>query len=557
MASLQAYQSHGIRYYRIVESFRKNGKPSIRVLAHLGRLDDILDRHQQQQHNEVPVRISSVSVGAVTALHHLAQELDLAGRINRAISPDGDVQVRDALTVGESLVAAMIARACAPRSKRAFADWANTTYLPDLMHFTSSDLTSQHFWDQMHAMPVEKLAVIEHELVQEVVRIEQLHLQALAYDTTNFYTHIASTNLRPELPQRGKNKQGRHDLRQMGLALVVDQVTQLPLAHVLYEGARSEMKTFAEFLKPVRKRLRELTGQPGQLTLVFDAGASSRQNLEDLERYVTAVRPSNHLALLSEAVDHLAEVELSNGAAVRAWRIQRNVVGKQRDIVVVFSPQLYAGQLRGLQQTLARSWRELEEMRLHPPVSVEAAKRKINKIRGHQYLRSLLCYEITRDGKGPIRIRLWSDWQEYQRLITRYFGLRILITDRAEWSTAQIIEAYRGQSKVEAAFRDLKDRHMLSTRPQFHWTDQKLHVHAFMCVTAYLLITLLHLRAKQKTAFDGGPRRLLAELAEVRCCRLIDRTGQKGRPRVRWQIEEFDPDRRAVVEALHALPAIG
>ena len=135
MASLQAYQSHGIQYYRIVESFRKDGKPSIRVLAHLGRVDDILQRHQQQQ-KEVPVRISSVSAGAVTALHHLAQELDLAGRINRAISPDGDVQVRDALTVGESLVAAMIARACAPRSKRAFADWAKTTYLPDLMHFT-------------------------------------------------------------------------------------------------------------------------------------------------------------------------------------------------------------------------------------------------------------------------------------------------------------------------------------------------------------------------------------------------------------------------------------
>lgn len=556
MASLQAYRSHGIRYYRIVESFRNNGKPSIRVLAHLGRVDDILQRHQQQQ-KEVPVRISSVSAGAVTALHHLAQELDLAGRINRAISPDGDVQVRDALTVGESLVAGMIARACAPRSKRAFADWAKTTHLPDLMHFTSSDLTSQHFWDQMNAVPVEKLAVIEQELVREVVRIEQLRLQALAYDTTNFYTHIASTNLHPKLPQRGKNKQGRHDLRQMGLALVVDQVTQLPLAHVLYEGARSDMKTFAAFLKPVRKRLRELTGQPEQLTLVFDAGASSRQNLEGLERYVTTVRPSYHLALLSEAAGHLAEVQLSNGAAVRAWRTQRTVAGKQRDVVVVFSPPLYEGQRRGLRQTLARSWRELEEMQLHPPVSVEAAKRKVDKIRRHQYLRSLLCYEITRDGQGPIRIRLWSDWQEYQRLLTRYFGLRILITDRAEWGTAQIIEAYRGQSKVEAAFRDLKDPHMFSTRPQFHWTDQKLHVHAFMCVTAYLLVTLLHLRAKQKTAFDGGPRRLLAELAEVRCCRLIDMTGHKGRPHVRWQIEEFDKVRRPLVEALHALPAIG
>src|ERR1017187_5853227 len=97
MASLQAYTSHGIRYYRIVESFRNNGKPSIRVLAHLGRVDDILHRHQHHP-DEVPVRISSVSAGAVTALHHLTQELDLAGRINRAISPNGDVQVRDALT---------------------------------------------------------------------------------------------------------------------------------------------------------------------------------------------------------------------------------------------------------------------------------------------------------------------------------------------------------------------------------------------------------------------------------------------------------------------------
>jgi hypothetical protein len=222
--------------------------------------------------------------------------------------------------------------------------------------------------------------------------------------------------------------------------------------------------------------------------------------------------------------------------------------------VVVFSPQLHAGQLRGLQQTLSRSWRELEEMRLHPPKSVEAAKRKLDKIRRHRYLGSLLCYEITRDGKGPIHIRLWSDWQEYQRLVTRYFGLRILITDRTEWSTAQIIQAYRGQSKVEAAFRDLKDLRMLSTRPQFHWTDQKLHVHAFMCVTAYLLVTLLHMRAKQKAAFDGGPRRLLAELAEIRCCRLIQITGQKGRPRVRWQIEEFDLPRTSLVEALYALP---
>lgn len=554
MASLQAYQSHGIQYYRIVESFRKNGKPSIRVLAHLGRVDDILQRHRQPI--EVPVKVSSVSAGAVTALHRLGREFDVAGRIDRAIAPDGEVQIRDALTVGQSLVAAMIARACAPRSKRAFADWAKTTYLPELMNFSASDLTSQHFWDQMNAVPVGQLAIIERELVREVVRVEQLQLKALAYDTTNFYTHIASTNPRPKLPRRGHNKQGRYDLRQIGLALVVDQDTQLPLAHGLYEGARSDMRTFAEFLKPIRKRLRELTGQPEQLTLVFDAGASSKQNLEGMEHYVTAVRPSNHLALLSEAAGQLAEVPLSNGVAARAWRSQRVVGGKQREVVVVFSPKLYEGQIRGLHQSMARSHRELEKMGQRPRLSAEAAKRKLEKIRGRQYLRSLLDYKIDTGEPGAMRIRMWSDWQEYRRLITRYFGLRVLITDRTEWSTARIIEAYRGQSKAEAAFRDLKDPRMLSTRPQFHWTDQKLHVHAFMCVTAYLLVTLLHRRATRKAAFEGSSRRLLEELAGIRCCRSIDMTGRKGRPRVRLQIEEMDAVARKLAEALGAIPAL-
>ena len=552
MASLQAYQSHGIRYYRIVESFRNEGKPSIRVLAHLGRVDEILRRHKE--HSEVPVQVTSVSAGAVTALHSLAVELDIAARIDHALAPAGDVQIRGGLTVGQTMVTAMIARACAPRSKRAFAVWADSTHLPELMKFSASGLTSQHFWDQMNAIALDKLPGIEQAVVQEVIRIEQLQLQALAYDTTNFHTHIATTNTRAELPQRGHNKQGRHDLRQLGLALVVDQKTQLPLAHALYEGARSDMRTFAEFLKPVRQRLRELTGQPEQLTIVFDAGSSSRQNLEGMDRYVTAMRPSNHLALLAEAAGALGEVPLSNGSVARAWRGNRVIAGEKREVVVVFSSKLQAGQMRGLHQTLAKSWREAEETALSSRLTAETAKRKLEKIRKRQYHRNLFRYRIDPGGKGPVRVSVWSDWLEYERLRTRYFGLRVLITDRAGWSTAEIIEAYRGQAKVEAAFRDLKDPGMLSTRPQFHWTDQKLHVHAFICMLAYLLATLLHMRARQRTGFDGSPRRLLAELAGVRCCRRIDMTGRKGRPRVHQQIEEMEEGLKTLAETLGAIP---
>ena len=555
MASLQAYQSHGHRYYRIVESFRQDGKPRLRVVAHLGRVDDILRLTQQERSD---IKVSSVSAGAVTALYRLAQELDIAGKINQALQQPGcRVQKRDGLSVGESLLAGMISRACAPRSKRAFAAWAESTNLPELMGFAAKALDSQHFWDQMQALPVALLGGVEQAIVRELIGIEQLQPRALAYDTTNFYTHIASTNAKPELPQRGHNKQGRHDLRQLGLALVVDQDTQLPLAHVLYAGARSDMRTFAAFLKPVRERLRVLTSQPQQLTLVFDAGASSKANLQKLEagtdHYVTAVRPSYQQSLLAEAADHLGEVTLSTGAVVRTWRTQRVIAGQQRDAVVVFSPQLYEGQVRGLHQHLARCAEQLKELGTAPRGTVEAVRRKLAQICGRQYLRTVVRYEVQSNEQGVTQVRSWSDLEEYRRLLRHYFGLRVLITDRSEWTTAQIVEAYRGQSRVEAAFRDLKDPGMLATRPQFHWTDQKLHVHAFMCVTAYLLVRLLWWRACRGAGFEGSARNLLAQLARIRRCRIVEHTGRAGRPRVREQMEEINPGLENLGRVLGAL----
>jgi transposase len=151
-------------------------------------------------------------------------------------------------------------------------------------------------------------------------------------------------------------------------------------------------------------------------------------------------------------------------------------------------------------------------------------------------------------------MRVWCDLEEYRRLTQRYFGLRILITDRSQWTAAQVIEAYRGQTKVESAFRDLKDPGMLATHPQFHWTDQKLHVHAFMCVMGYLLTRLLWWRARRDAGFTGSPRTLLTKLSQIRCCRIVDQTGRVGRPRVRKQLEEMSEELRRLAQVLRAEP---
>lgn len=51
---------------------------------------------------------------------------------------------------------------------------------------------------------------------------------------------------------------------------------------------------------------------------------------------------------------------------------------------------------------------------------------------------------------------------------------------------------------IEDAFQRMKDPHFLSWSPVFHWTDQKIRVHAFYCVLALTLTALLRRELHQK-----------------------------------------------------------
>lgn len=555
MPSLQRFSSHGQTYWRIVESYRRpDGRPTVRVLMHLGKAEALLARLRGQ---ERAVQVRSVSSGAVDALYRLSVELDVAGEIDRAIlAAGGRAQVRDGLTVGQSLVAAAIGRACHPSSKRAFAEWAAGTSLPDRMRCQAQALTSQHFWDQMNAMPVEAIALAEQAVIQKVVSAESLGVGVVAYDTTNFFTHIATTNPRATLPERGHSKQRRHDLRQLGLALVVSEQGQVPLGHVLYAGGRPDVKTFAEELKPLRKRLEKLLSAQSQLTLVFDQGAESAQNLRAAEtagvHYVTALKPSHHRAWLGSVVSKLQPCKLRSGEVVWAFKTTHTVHGREQTVVVVWSKALFEGQCRGLQQQLDKALRKIARLSRRPRGGVEGALQQVRKICGRQYVRDVLKVEIhEKDGEVVVTPRL--DVAARERLEKEYFGLRLLTTTHSEWTAEQVIEAYRGQARAERAFRDLKDPWVCAIRPQYHWTDQKLRVHAFTSVLALLLARLLLHRAR-KVGFQGTQRTLIQRLSTLRTCTLVRAPASgRGRPSVTQQIEQADETLLQLGRALGAV----
>src|SRR3990172_9275694 len=113
MATLQKRRSRGHVYWSIVESRRINGKPRPVMLTYLGRAEDLLKRLTEG----IPQMVRSYSHGAVAALLHLAEELQVVDLINRHL-PDPSKKVRDGFIVGASLLLSALGRACQPTSKK-------------------------------------------------------------------------------------------------------------------------------------------------------------------------------------------------------------------------------------------------------------------------------------------------------------------------------------------------------------------------------------------------------------------------------------------------------
>src|SRR5438874_12530557 len=101
---------------------------------------------------------------------------------------------------------------------------------------------------------------------------------------------------------------------------------------------------------------------------------------------------------------------------------------------------------------------------------------------------------LIRSKRQRLGIAFGTDEEAYRKLKERVLGKRILFTDRTDLTDEQIIFGYRGQHHIERAFRVMKDPYCIRFSPPRHWTDHMLRVHAFSCVLALTLVSLLHRR---------------------------------------------------------------
>jgi len=549
VASLYKKVISGRPYWYLREMGWVDGKPKMvseRYLGSAAEIEALLDAREQAI---VPDRIRHLDFGAVAAVWGLLSDLGVTAVIDEA---GGPAPSGLPLSVGTYLALAVLNRVVDPCSKRGFADWWKKTAADRFIKISAAALDHRRFWDAMHALPLDALAGIEQTLALTACARFGLDTSSVALDMTNFATFIDTGNDKAPIAQRGKAKQKRSDLRLVGLGLVVTREGGIPLLSHAYPGNKPDVTQFPDMIATLAARHAALaaaaggTGTAADMTVVFDAGQNSQANFALLAgtklNYVGSVPASDCPDLLALPAAVRSIVDPDRFGQLSAYDTRRVLYGTERRTILTHSPELHEHQARGFTgTTLAKAGRHLDELAAtlargatrRPRATVEA---EIATITRNTWVRRVITWQLTGDKPRDLRLSWAIDHDARTALEEEIFGKHVLITAHDDWPVADVIAAYRSQSEAESSFRQMKDPHVVSFSPMYHWTEHNIRVHTFTCVLALQIAHLMRLIA-DRAGLHLSVRELLAQLGGIGETVLIyPSTG--GRPKARRKLTE-------------------
>lgn len=545
MASLVSKKKGHKLYYYLVESARVDGKPRIVHQTYLGTAEKVAALVQDRS-APLPLEASFRQAGLPGALWWAAKETGVFDLLQELWPVP-----RSGPSSAHYLLLAAMHRICEPGPKTDVAAWYNKTILPSLWQLPAERFTSQAFWDcfdQIKLGPIQTDRVdASDELDRAQVRLlglwrdrNMVGPRVLSYDATNFYTFVASTNDRNTIARRGHNKQGRHNLRQIGLSYVLDGTHGLSLYHHVYPGNVSDSEEFSTSLPRLLRFLDDNQIARDSVTLVFDKGSAALPNTLALEQagigWISAL-PWNQAPpeFREQPLEQLSALS-SDQPGVQAAQARHLVHGHERSCVLKYSASFLSEQVHSLTTSLATAMQALRRLSqdLAKPdcrLTESQIRSKIaRRLESTQFLDLLIRSTLTRtDSRWHLQFDI--DTTAFHQLLTRRLGRTVIMTNRLTWSAEEVIAAYGAQQKVEQVFRGLKDGDWLGWGPMYHWTDHNIRVHAFYCMLGLSLLNYLHNRAR-RVCPQITIEQMKTELAAIHeFVLLYPPQGEKGPPR--------------------------
>ncbi|MCF8029329.1 MAG: IS1634 family transposase [Desulfohalobiaceae bacterium] len=510
MPHLYKKSKQGRTYWYLRETYRDQGKVKVKWQKYLGTADTILAKFQEKEAAKKPVKVHTEAFGAVFLAHVLEIELDTISLIDSIVPRRANEK---GPTVGEYFFYAWANRMIAPKSKRALKDWYKKTAIQHIRPVDLNQLTSERYWEKWSRVSREQLEEIGARFFAQIWSKQQMGPETLLFDTTNYFTYMA-TKTDSELAKRGKNKSSKHHLRQVGVGVLQDRISSLPLYYTTYSGNLHDSKLFHQVLDEIFGVLAGFTRDDKQLTVIFDKGMNSPENIAFIDErqhihFVTtyspyhveyeAKRDPETFTILDIPKNQELKAKGQDEDCLRAYRTTHHLWGRERTLVVTFNPATKRKKEYDLAKKLDRVRAELLEFRRkynnnEPQWRDETAvSRRYRRLCEDLYI-SPKYYDLTFTSH---QMSFRRNSQEIKSAKAT-MGKNVIITDNSRWSTEQIVLSLLDRHKIERQFRVSKDPFQVRVNPMFHWTDHKILCHLLICMIALTALRLLELKLDDK-----------------------------------------------------------
>jgi len=508
MAHFHVKKKKGRPYLYVREIARVDGKPKVVSQIYIGSPARVADLASGTEKG--PVKIKVEEFGALWLAQQMDQDIELAGIVDnivpRAARETGP-------TIGEYFLYCVWNRMVEAVSKNKISRWYGRTAVQQIRPVDIGELTSERYWEKWDRVSEKALQKIAQTFFKRIWQLESPNADCLLFDTTNYYTFLAS-DTESDLARRGKSKDGRHHLRQIGLGLLVARDSRLPLYYSVYPGNVHDSKHFEAIMDEMFGIVCGLYKTKERLTVVIDKGMNSENNftwIDDHARIHFVTTYSTYFAqeLATTALDHFEPVDTAKNRQLiedenpedqlLAYRTKGEYWGKQRAVVVTYTPatarkQSYTFQskLDTIRQQLLIMRNKVREKTPHWKKH-EAIRERYVRLCERLHVASdfyTLRFEHTKDG---LSMSFRKDVYKISRKQSM-FGKNIIITDNTDWTTREIVEASLDRWQVEDRFRISKNDDLVGTRPIRHWTDSKIRCHLFTCVASMTYLRRLELK---------------------------------------------------------------
>ena len=464
------------------EGYRENGKVVKRTLANLSHWDSQLVEHfRVLLKGGVAVESASSVLSIERSLPHghVAAVLGAARGVGSAAWFGSAPQELQPL-----LQAMLVARVLEPASKlathRMLHDDTATTSLGRVLGVGQCNADGLYrALDWLHdAQPT-----IERRLARQHL----LGATLVLYDLTSTWL----TGRCCELAARGHSRDGKRDDPQIVFGLVCT-AEGCPIAVEVFKGNTADPATVAAQVTKLKARF-----GIERLAWVGDRGMLTSARIEQV------LKPQGMDWVSSLRAPQIAQLAAEHGPFQPSLFDERNLIELTSEhfpgerLVVCRNPLLAEERARKRGELLAATEADLAKI-------AEATQRARNPLRGEQAIalrvgRVIERFHMAKHFELTIT-ETALHWRRKDEGIAAEVALDGLYVIRTSLPEAQLdgpaaVAAYKSLAHVERAFRSIKTVD-LNVRPVFHYSEQRVRAHVFLCMLAYYVEW--HMRARLK-----------------------------------------------------------